>query len=265
MKLDNDAIEALKILVETCQSLGIKLTLIGASALVVYSQSNMLPAEDIEATRDIDTVTSALNWDDYDRFVELLFARGFTRKSREAEHKFSYKNAEVDILPYGKDLIDGHHLVWRVSNIRMSTQGLHEALILSTPFEIEDGLQVLVPPPWLIVYLKIVAYLEDSHGRRKDIRDILVVLRNYESDPEKTRRFGLDIDLDYEVRGAFLIGRDIAENLRQKILGPVIEFFNKIEDEDSVVVGGALGTASFRQSEAFLLFAAMKQGFLAID
>ncbi|MDI6817519.1 MAG: hypothetical protein QME41_10105 [Actinomycetota bacterium] len=133
MKLNEDAIEGLRVLVETCQSLNIELALIGASALVLYSQTNMLQAEAVEATRDIDAITSALD---------------------------------------------------------------------------------------------------------------------------------VDADIDYGLRGAFLIGLDIAANLEQAILEPIHEFLAKIEDEDSSIISRAVGHSSLQLREAFQLFEAMKQGLL---
>ncbi|MDP2211140.1 MAG: hypothetical protein Q8J63_05325 [Candidatus Aquicultor sp.] len=262
MRLSEDAIEGLKILVEACQSLSIELALIGASALVIYSQTNMLRAEAVESTRDIDAITSALDWEQHDNLIEELIKRGFRKGSGEAEHKLYYEHAEFDILPIGKHLLDGQDLVWRISENRMNAQGLQEALVHGIPFEVEDGLQVLVAPLWLIVYLKINAYLDNPHTRHKDIRDVLGILEYYEYDPEESRRFDVDADIDHGLRGAFLIGLDITANLEQVMLEPIREFLANIEDEDSSIISRAVGHSSLQLREAFQLFEAMKQGLL---
>lgn len=266
MQLSDDAIEVLRLLVEACKFHGIELVLIGASSLIVHSQSSSFSTDNLEATRDIDAVTSALSWDEYDALIDQLIQKGFTRDDQGIEHRLRYKETNLDILPYGEHLLEGDSLVWRVSGNRMNIHGLKEALLLAKPFEVGNNLKVLVPPPWLIVYLKVVAYLDQPQARTKDIRDILTILKYFEDDPRNTRRFDLEADLVYELRGAYLIGRDMANNLNQAKLEPVYSLLNEVELDDSVIISRALCERPIMQAdEAFRLFDAMKRGLLISD
>lgn len=162
--------------------------------------------------------------------------------------------------------MEGNTIVWRETGNRMNARGLREAIIYAKPLEIKDDLKVQVPPPWMIVYLKVVAYLDEPQTRFKDIRDILTTLKYYEYDPEESRRFEIETDLTYELRGAFLIGLDMATNLGQTMLEPIVELLDKIEHDDSAIISRALVQKPIMQAnEAFQLIDATRQGLLSLD
>lgn len=261
MKLEEDTVEALKKLNHVCQSRGINLTLIGASVLIVCVQVKVIPSTAIQATRDIDAIISASSWHDYHEFVELLIQHGFERRPHAPEYKLFYKTAEIDILPYGEDLIKGQYLVWPEAETHMNVTGLREALAFSSPIQLDHDLEIPVAPLWLLVYLKIISYLDRPNERARDIKDIVTVLEHYESQPDYTsRRFDIHEDgIDYELSGAFLIGQDIRNYLSLEMLDPIVQLFDLIENK-SAEIERVLGYGLFNNDKAFKLFEAMRRG-----
>jgi hypothetical protein len=76
--------------------------------------------------------------------------------------------------------------------------------------ELATRTMMRVIPLHVLALLKIVAYMDDRHGRTKDLEDLGQLMQQYELEGES--RFGDEIfeaGRDFESAGAFLLGLDV--------------------------------------------------------
>jgi hypothetical protein len=86
----------------------------------------------------------------------------------------------------------------------------------------------------VVALFKIVSYEDDHDRRQKDVQDFAAILKRF--DPDDTRRFGDDViaaGLEYEVAGAFLIGKDLAPLCSVEEGQLVVNFITQLRDAES--------------------------------
>ena len=93
----------------------------------------------------------------------------------------------------------------------------------------------MAPPP-VLALLKIVAYMDDPHRRRKDLMDLRSLFRHYEASSDRIfgdAIFAADLE-DIEHANAFLLGLDVGAIVTDEEAEVVDAFLNKhqISDEE---------------------------------
>lgn len=196
--------KALRELQEICSELRSDVVLIGAIAYRVWVH------DEDRTTEDLDAVV-ALDLDEMAPLRELLTACGW-RPDAKREHRWhSAESVRLDLMPVGPKARQTKELIWPVAETRMSLVGYDHVFEDAVECDIGSGLKARVVPLVTLVLLKIVSYMDDPETRQKDLQDIASIMDKFEEDGD--RRFSdevLDAGVQYDVAGAFLLGRDLA-------------------------------------------------------
>lgn len=139
-----------------------------------------------------------------------LAARAWTQEPGREHRWRAPAGSIIDLLPVGPNVLAVRRMVWPASQFVMSLVGFEHVFARSVLVEIAPEVRFKVAPPPVIAILKIVAFLDDPHGRRKDLDDLRLLLRRYEE--RSGRLFSDDVFAagiqDYECANAFLLGLD---------------------------------------------------------
>lgn len=179
-----------------------KVSLIGASALTC-----LLPGFH-RRTYDLD-VTVAISVDALSSELRRLVG---WKQDPQLEHRWlTPAGLKVDLIPAGDELLKAGKIVWK-SGQEMSLLGFRHAFTSISQLELAPGIHLDVASVPVIALLKMAAYQERPHDRRKDLGDIAIALEDYVSDDDP-RRFSnevLEAGIRYEEVSPFLLGRDLA-------------------------------------------------------
>jgi predicted nucleotidyltransferase len=147
-------------------------------------------------------------------------------------------------------------------------KGFDHVFINSVKVEIAAGFHIRVITLPVLVLLKMVAYLDNSYSRAKDIGDIAHILRNYAIDSDM--RFSdpvLEANVTFDVAGALLIGRELRSLCNPSEVEVVETFLGRIsnaEDPAFRIFAGDLPSFDNdqdRDNEARQLIGAFRLGF----
>jgi predicted nucleotidyltransferase len=231
--LSPEQVPAARQLKAICDELGVDLVLIGAMAYRTWIDD---PGRH---TLDID-VAVAIDLDEFGYLTQALSSAGWKQEDKMEHRWTTLEGVRIDLLPAGPKLRKRSVLEWPISGMQMSLTGFEHVFRDSVPTSVAPHFSLKVIPLHVLALLKIVAYSENPERRQKDLMDFAAILKRY--DPEDSRRFGLDIldtGLDYDLVGAYLIGRDLIP-----ICSP----------EESLIVNGFIGKVRDRDSPTFRLF-----------
>jgi predicted nucleotidyltransferase len=92
----------------------------------------------------------------------------------------------------------------------MSVVGFQHAFAEAVEKVLAPETIMKVAPLHVLALLKIVAYMDDPHGRSKDLEDLGRLMEQYELEGE--RRFSDEVfeaGADFDSAGAFLLGLDV--------------------------------------------------------
>ena len=159
----------------TCYEMGIQLYLIGAQARHFHlAEQGIKPGR---GTMDIDFAIMLPDIKVYDKLIETLLKKGFS-KAKEA-HRIIYDKTVtvVDILPFGK-LEEKGTVKFTDRKTELSVIGLKEALAKPDVKNFDKETTVQVTPLEGLIVLKLISYYEKP-GRTKDLEDIREILVNY--------------------------------------------------------------------------------------
>ena len=174
--------------------------IIGAAALQCFFDMSSL-------TRDVDLVV-ALDLEDFAAFADALKIRGWIREQRREHRWCGPSGSLVDLLPAGPKLLQAKRIVWPESEFEMSLVGFEHVFARAIPFTFAEGVQYRVAPSRVIALLKIIAFMDDPHGR-EDLNHLGEMFGYYED----ARIFCdevYDAELDdIQYANAFLLGMDI--------------------------------------------------------
>lgn len=200
---------------------GAEVVIIGAAALLCFVDLRRF-------TRDID-LAIALDLEDFAAFSTELTASGWVQEP-SAEHRWhGPEGSTIDLMPAGPNLRAAKRVIWPESQFAMSLVGFEHVFAQSVPFPLSSEVGLKVAPPPVVALLKIVAYLEDPHRRRKDLDDLRFLLRRY--DEHTDRVFGEDVFAaeleDFGCVSAFLLGLDIGAIASDDDANVIHEFLNR--------------------------------------
>lgn len=194
-----------------------ELVVIGAIALRAFIPGSSRHTEDVD-------VALALDLDNFGALEIELNSNGWARDPFQEQRWRGPCKSRMDIIPAGPGLRVAGQLRWPKSGMVMDLTGFDYAFEHATEIELAPGLQVKAVPPPVLFLLKVVAYLDDPHQRRKDLEDVHILLKSY-SENDSDRMFSDTVfaaDLpDVEYVPAFLLGMDLASFLRVEARGVI--------------------------------------------
>jgi predicted nucleotidyltransferase len=173
--------------------------LVGASALGCFLDFRW------RATNDID-ISISIEVDELPAGLDRM--QGWSADPR-AEHRWlAPEDVKVDILPAGPNLRRAGTLRWPRSGNEMSLLGQRLAFEQARDVEVASDFSIRVAPVPVVCVLKMVAYQDQPQARARDLED------------------------DFEVVSAFLLGRDIGALVNSKERAAVASFIAKVRDEN---------------------------------
>lgn len=262
MNLESDVEQAIRSLADCLRRNHIRFVLIGARVveITIDLRETNSKGYGFRGTADVDFAVRVGSWPEYQQVLEKLLGCGFHMEKGAPEHRLFFGNVPVDIIPYGEDLLSGDTLVWPQSKHEMNMTGFGILFDLAEEQTIGKGILAPVPPVPVAVFCKILTFLD--RGFSRDLADAVYMLAHYEEVSVSERRFELCIseDLPYEMRGAFLAGKDLSGMIASEDsarLKPVIEILRQPPD---VVVNEAIRTSRINQADFMALLRAFFAG-----
>jgi predicted nucleotidyltransferase len=262
MNLEPDVEQAVRSLADCLRRNHIRFVLIGARAVEIAIDLKETDGEGygFRGTADVDFTVRVGSWPEYQQVLEKLMDCGFHMEKGAPEHRLFFGNVPVDIIPYGEDLLIGDTLVWPQSKHEMNMTGFGILFDFAEEQTIGKGIGAPVPPVPIAVFCKILTFLDRGYSR--DLADAAYMLSHYEEVSVSERRFESYIpeDLPYEVRGAFLTGKDLSGMIASEDsarLKPILEILRRPPD---VVVNEAISASRISQVEFMALLPAFFAG-----
>jgi Uncharacterized protein conserved in bacteria len=261
MKLEPELIATLTVLDNYFQEKGINYTLIGAQVPRILIDFPV--ASDHRPTQDIDITLQSQSWKDFEEIKKELIDLGF--KEDRFELRFLFQGTVLDIVPYLISEVKDGLLTLPGSGYILNVFGFDRLLENSKRIEILPGLSIPIVPLHILLFTKILAFLDRGINQNitKDIEDILFIFQNYESLEINERRFDVTIpmEIDYEDRGAFLLGIDLKQYLQKEEQGFIVSFLEHFQDEFSTVIQKISKYDSGKSKEIYHMFDAFGKGF----
>jgi predicted nucleotidyltransferase len=221
-----EQIAAAKELKAICDTLHAEIVVIGAMAYLSWIEDHHRHTLDIDVAVTVDL-------DDYQHLVALLRSSGWLQEPKR-EHRWTTPNGvRIDIIPAGPTLRASNVLEWPISGIHMSLVGFEHVFKDSVPHLLGSGLTLKVIPLPVVALLKVVSYADDPHRRQKDVQDFAAILKRF--NPDDARRFSDDViatGLEYQVIGAFLIGKDLSPLCSAEERQLVVSFITQLRDTE---------------------------------
>lgn len=216
-KIEPSSLDVLTIVTKIAREINIETFVIGATAIdIIFAQIYGFKIHRI--TNDIDFSVRVKNWEDYSKLVKKLEEQGFS--SSVIEHRFNYKSIpSIDIIPFGAISIPKLSIKWQGKDSKeMSVMGYEECYNDSLLVRINESppFDVRISSPRGSVLLKLISWEDAFPSRTRDATDILYIMQHYIEAGNEVRLYDEHIDLvnddfDFELTGATLLGRDIAE------------------------------------------------------
>jgi predicted nucleotidyltransferase len=197
--------------------------LIGASALGAHMDCYWRQTYDLDVTVavSVDELTEKIN--------------GLTDwiQHPKLEHQWtSPGNVHIDILPAGPDSERENPLIWPKSRQVMQLRGFRLVFQHAKPMTLAPNLYFYVAPLHVIVFLKIISYLDRPFDRERDLQDLAFVLEEY-LPPDDMRRFSdivLERQIPYPHTSAFILGKDLSETVNEQELQIIRDFIGRTKN-----------------------------------
>jgi predicted nucleotidyltransferase len=172
------------------------------------------------ATEDVDLAFAVRDWGEFGRLCAQLTGCGLFEAHRSVMHRLRYhETLPIDVIPFGGVERADRSIAWPPDGRTvMDVLGYREAMASATTVILPFGQSVQVVSLPALVLLKVLAW-EQRHGLEpdKDASDLMLLLRHY-LDAGNAKRLYAEAahllesaDFDYEIAGAWLLGRDAAD------------------------------------------------------
>jgi predicted nucleotidyltransferase len=212
--------EPTKMLFEDFASLASEVNwfVVGAAArdmLICY----LYGIEGVQATYDVDMGVQLESWESYHEIKTRLLSSGKFTKADQIQRVVHHRGLPLDLVPFGTLAKPNFTIQWPPeNNPQMSIVGYDDALKAALRVRIshKPPLDIRVATPPSIAFLKLIAWAEGPERRRKDVQDLLFILRHYLDLDNWDRLSGEHRDLTDEpdfqpdTAAAQLLGRDMA-------------------------------------------------------
>lgn len=241
--LPDEIVAVIKTVSETADSLRISALIVGATArdIILHGIYN-IPIR--RATEDIDFGIAVGSWAEYEKLKETLLKSTQFKADTKATHRLWHNSGsaqiKIDLVPFGKLESPTGQIAFPPGDFVMTTRGFEEVLGGALLIEIGKELTVRVASLAGIALLKIIAFGDRPHERRRDPQDIWFIIQNYLDAGNVERLYesgGADTDLmnddfDYVRTGAELLGRDVGRMLNERT-GQIVSGILSEENENA--------------------------------
>jgi len=233
-KIDPFTSEVLTLVSKITDTLNMDFFVIGATARDIIF--NLIYGIKIQrGTNDIDFSVRVRNWEDYTRLTDALKVNNFSPS--KIVHRFTYKTIPgIDIIPFGEISLDSSSIKWPDKEAKeMTVIGFEECFQDSESVRIQSNppLDIKIASTRGLVLMKLISWKDGFPSRSRDALDILYIIKNYIEAGNMDRLQSEHSDLindqfDFELTGAILLGRDIAEIANSQTM----EFLVNILEEE---------------------------------
>ena len=188
-------------------------------------------------------------WAEYSKLRQGLIDTGRFAPDRPVQ-RLLFEGAPVDLVPFGGvTAVDGQ-LSWPEDpETRLNVLGFEEAYRTAVMLQVgsDPAIQLRVVSCTGLVILKFLAWADRRGFATKDAYDLRLLIKGYLGSGNEDRLIGTsDIvhvpDFDYEVSGARLLGRDMAQQASPEALAVIRDVLGR-DMADS-----ALAAAATRES-----------------
>lgn len=261
-KFDDSAlVDLLRSIDVVAKASGISFFVVGATArdIVLWYGYGIPPGR---ATRDIDLGFSVSTWEQFNELKQTLIETGNFRQVTEKTRMIFKESTSVDLLPFGEIVDANVKIAWPLDgDTELNLLGFDEAFNTAITVRISDDplVEINIASAAGLVLLKIFAW-DDRKPEAKDAIDLGILIRSYMELGNGARIYEEHDDLleaesfDYEVAGAYLLGRDLAaicqEETRNKIL-QILERELDGEGDLPLVVKSAASSPQIEKTLAF--------------
>ena len=202
------------------------------------------------ATKDIDLGFSVASWNEYERLKGALEATGVFKSEGKHQTMYFREHTKVDLVPFGGIAGTNKKLLWQPGeDTELNLLGFDEAYRNSIKVKISADplIEIKIASAAGLVLLKLFAW-DDRKPMTKDAIDLGILIKSYLQIGNQERLFQEHEDLlnqedfDYEVAGAHLLGRDLAQicekDTRKRVLN-ILERELRSEGDLPLVVQSA--------------------------
>jgi predicted nucleotidyltransferase len=217
--------EVFNIVDSTLLKLNIPYYLVGVSAVALeLLKKGIKPSR---GTKDIDFAIMIGSLAEFEKVVVDLEAAGFNKvKAPWTLYHPEYKTA-IDLLPFGQ-IEENDTVNFNERNTDLHFLGFKEVMQHATTIAIEEKI-AQIPPLHGMVILKLIAWNDRPEERDNDLKDILLILKEYfDFNSDEIYEFYFDTfpdEFDKIIVAARVLGRKSAEiiNTSEKVKKRVIE------------------------------------------
>ena len=235
-KIDNPTIEIFECIAHVADSLNIPFFVVGAAArdIILQYGYGILTTR---ATADIDFGVQVSDWEHYKQLRDGLISTGkFTSDKKKVQRILFEKNFPVDIIPFGAIANLDNSISWPPDHeVEMSTLGFEESYRHSLTVRLRSDpiLDVQFSSLPGLALMKIISWHDRYPERKRDAKDLILLMRNYLDTGNEERLYNEEADLleeenfDYLRASARLLGRDIAAILNPNTAKTILEILDR--------------------------------------
>ncbi|NJD23493.1 MAG: hypothetical protein FIA82_12645 [Melioribacter sp.] len=257
-KIDPFTSEVLTLVSKITDTLNMDFFVIGATARDIIF--NLVHGIQIQrGTNDIDFSVRVRNWENYTKLTDALKENNFSPS--KIVHRFTYKSIpSIDVIPFGEISLDSLSIKWPDKEAKeMSVIGFEECFQDSESVRIQSNppLDIKIASTRGLVLMKLISWKDGFPTRSRDALDILYIIKNYIEAGNMDRLQSEHSDLvddqfDFELTGAILLGRDIAEISNPQTLEFLVNILEeeiKNEDNSKFISDMLIGTSIISQRD----------------
>ncbi|MGO4701643.1 nucleotidyl transferase AbiEii/AbiGii toxin family protein [Dyella sp. 2RAB6] len=200
---------------------GVPLLLVGAMArdlLLLYAHG----IETARATADIDIAIAVEHWQQFEELRSRLIEAGGFVAEKGHLHRLHYGPVLiVDLIPFGGVEASDRRIAWPPEGAQvMTVLGYREAARSALDVALPGGASIHVVSLPMLAAMKLVAWRERRDtAPGKDAADLWLLLITYPNAGQHERMYDVRLldadDYDFETAGAWLLGTDAHEVMRQ--------------------------------------------------
>jgi len=227
-------LELLQAIQRVAENLNIRFFLVGATARDILLQYGH-GIEPGRATADIDFGFNVASWDEYDELQAALVDTGDFEAIGEKQRMHFKSSTKVDVLPFGEIVDTKGKITWRPDgDTELNLLGFEDAYENSILVRLstEPLVEIRIASAAGLVLLKLFAW-DDRKPVNKDAIDLGILIRSYMKVGNGSRIYEEHSDLlehedfDYDVAGAHLLGRDLAQICQQEIRSKILDILDR--------------------------------------
>lgn len=222
-KIDGLTLEILKKIKGMTEELKIDFFLVGATVrdMILNYVYNIRV---YRATNDIDFAVRVRGWDEYYKLVSEVERNGF-RKDERIPHRYYYDGLIIDFIPFGEIEDKDNTITWQDNDKKnMNVIGFDDAFKNTEDVLVQKSPDIFIRTASVegLVLLKLFSWNDRAvELRSKDAKDLYLIITTYLYAGNDERLYEhqdiVDMAVDYELSGAILLGKDIANTVSEKV------------------------------------------------